>query len=104
MMMIGKIYIIKSSQTNRVYVGSTVQSLNERFSKHKSDKNCTSREILKYSDAEIELLECYECENLEQLRWIEAGYRIKTAITDEEAFSIDTPEDLEELLKSGAAF
>jgi 3-deoxy-manno-octulosonate cytidylyltransferase (CMP-KDO synthetase) len=36
-------------------------------------------------------------EGLEQLRWIEHGYRIKTAITEEEAFSVDTPEDLEEL-------
>lgn len=34
-------------------------------------------------------------EGLEQLRWIESGYRIKTAITEEEAFSVDTPEDLE---------
>lgn len=42
-----------------------------------------------------------KAENLEQLRWIESGYRIKTAITEEEAFSIDTPEDLEELLKHG---
>lgn len=41
-----------------------------------------------------------KAENLEQLRWIEGGYRIKAAITEEEAFSIDTPEDLEELLKS----
>ncbi|MEQ8624923.1 MAG: 3-deoxy-manno-octulosonate cytidylyltransferase [Vicingaceae bacterium] len=36
-------------------------------------------------------------EGLEQLRWIESGYRIKTAITDEEAFSVDTPEDLVKL-------
>jgi 3-deoxy-manno-octulosonate cytidylyltransferase (CMP-KDO synthetase) len=40
-----------------------------------------------------------KAENLEQLRWIESGYRIKTAITEEEAFSIDTPDDLEELIK-----
>ena len=59
----------------------------------------TLKEICSLKPSRLE-----KAENLEQLRWIEAGYRIKTAITDEEAFSIDTPEDLEELLKSGAAF
>lgn len=36
-------------------------------------------------------------EGLEQLRWLESGYRIKTAITEEEALSVDSPEDLEKL-------
>ncbi|MEQ8910486.1 MAG: 3-deoxy-manno-octulosonate cytidylyltransferase [Vicingaceae bacterium] len=36
-------------------------------------------------------------EGLEQLRWIESGYKIKTAITEEEALSVDSPEDLEKL-------
>ena len=64
----GKIYVIRSHQTDQVYIGSTTQSLAKRFSCHKSNYkinklDISSFEILKYDDAYIELIEEYPCDN-----------------------------------------
>lgn len=52
------------------------------------------QEITKLNPSNLE-----KAESLEQLRWIEHQYKIKTAITKEETFAIDTPEDVEKVLQ-----
>lgn len=40
-----------------------------------------------------------KAESLEQLRWLQHGYKIKMALTTYESHCIDTPEDVEKILK-----
>ena len=46
-------------------------------------------EITRLPQSSLEL-----AESLEQLRWLQSGYRIKVGLTDVETVGIDTPEDL----------
>ncbi len=50
-------------------------------------------EIIKLPASSLEL-----AESLEQLRWLENGYKIKVGITEHESMGIDTPEDLKQAL------
>ena len=80
----GKIYTIRSYETELIYVGSTTEKrLSARFSKHKAKykiylksgkKDTTAFEILKYSDAYIELVREVENCTKDELRKIEGQY------------------------------
>lgn len=51
------------------------------------------REITRLPQSALEL-----AESLEQLRWLENGYKIKVGITEQETIGIDTPEDMEKAI------
>lgn len=69
----GKIYTIRSHQTEKYYIGSTIQKyLSSRFNSHNDAykqflkgkySTVTSYDIIKFGDAYIELLEAYPCNN-----------------------------------------
>ena len=71
-----KIYKLTSSQTDKVYIGSTIKSLDVRFSNHKAHykswlksqiNKITSSDLLQYDDVKIELIKEFPCETRKEL-------------------------------------
>ena len=69
---------------------------NVTFYKHIGLYAFKKEALLSLIKLEPTLLE--ETESLEQLRWLENGYSIQCAVTEIESISIDTPEDLQNVL------
>lgn len=79
----GKIYKIASDLTDKIYIGSTTQSLAKRHYKHKKSyqqyingcyHNVSSFELIKLGNTDIILLENFPCNNKEELHARERYY------------------------------
>lgn len=57
----GKIYAIKSHETDEVYIGSTTKDLQNRFVKHKSTYKAYKKGIRKYTTSSFSILEHNDC-------------------------------------------
>ena len=72
----GKIYKLVSSETDKIYVGSTIQKLKKRKSEHKTKPNKSSKLICCYDNFNIVLIKNYPCNSKKELER-EEGYIIK---------------------------
>lgn len=82
-----KIYKLSHPDTDKIYIGSTIQQLNRRLSEHKSDYNRYKKNEYNFvtsfflfelgiDDVKIELIEFYPCETKKQLE-IHEGHVIQ---------------------------
>ena len=69
-----KIYKIECNVTNDVYYGSTTTSLSHRISKHKSDRNCSSINIIDRGNFNMKVIEEYPCDSKVELETRERWY------------------------------
>ncbi len=118
-MLSGIIYAIKSNQTQKYYIGSTLQNIEKRFGNHKYayarylkypdiQPLYSSFEIMKYDDCYIEEIEKYNCESKKHLQIREGELQklhkndiVNTSISGRtiEQYKIDNKEMLKEYRK-----
>ena len=81
-----KIYSIKNTLNDEIYIGSTTVSLSQRMTKHRASLKCEKRgKCLLYQRMKelgvdnfyITLVEKYPCNDIEELRAKERGMDIK---------------------------
>ena len=106
--------VVKSTHNQAIYFSrATIPFLrgkkeddwlgNHAFYKHLGIYGYRTDILLQIADLPVSSLE--KAEALEQLRWLENGFTIKTAETNLESLGIDTPEDLEkakDFIRKGA--
>jgi len=67
-----KIYMIKSPENDKVYIGSTTYTLRQRLQSHYKDlrrnKYCTAQDLLMTGNYEMLLIEKYPCDNSRELK------------------------------------
>jgi hypothetical protein len=67
----------------KCYIGSTILTLDKRFSIHKNKtkygtNNCVSRDLFECDDLEIKLIEKFPCRNKKELLWRERYWQENT--------------------------
>ncbi|MCB0653977.1 MAG: 3-deoxy-manno-octulosonate cytidylyltransferase [Saprospiraceae bacterium] len=74
----------------------------QQYLKHLGIYGFRSQTLMMLSSLKPSSLE--KAESLEQLRWLEAGFSIFVGITENDSIGIDTPEDLQRLMKRQLLF
>ena len=91
----GKIYKV-TCESGLVYIGSTVKTLKQRFTKHTASSNtCETKHFI---NPKIELIENFPCETKHQLLWKEREWFEKTDCVNKQR-PIATSEEGRELNK-----
>lgn len=105
----GKIYCIRSPNTNKVYIGSTIQPLSKRMGCHRGQYKmyldnrhhlCSSFKILEAGDEYIELIENHPCKNKEELCRREGEIQRETENCVNRCIAGRTEEEIKEFYKN----